>query len=63
MKDRLNKSQFWNSPVKNRTQTFYTRFLKGPSAELKSQFTASKEAFGKFSENALETRYTELLEE
>jgi len=62
MKDLLGKSRLWNTPVKNRTQTFYTRFLKGPSAELKSQFTASQEAFEKFGKDALKTKYSEYLE-
>lgn len=47
--------------MKNRTQTFYTRFLKGPSGELKSGFTESQEAFKKFGKDTLKTRYSEYL--
>jgi len=62
MKDRLHHGAFWNIAPRNRTQTFYTRFLKGPSAELKSQFTESRDAFHKLSDDTLRTRYTEILE-
>ncbi len=62
MKERLHQSSFWNIAPRNRTQTFYTRFLKGPGAELKSQLTESRESFNGLRENALKTRYSELLE-
>jgi hypothetical protein len=63
MKDYLGRSAFWNIAPRNRTQTAYTRFLKGPGAELKSQFTESVAAFKKLGENSLRTRYTEFLED
>ncbi len=63
MKDRLSRSAFWNVAPRNRTQTFYMRFLKGPSAEIKSAFTESQKAFKEFGKNALKTRYSEFLEE
>jgi len=62
MKDLLGKSRAWNIAPRNKTQNFYTRFLRVPSGPLKSQFTASKEAFCKFGEDALKTRYTDILE-
>ena len=61
MKDILGKSAFWNVAPKNRTQTYYMRFLKGPGAELKSQFTDGVRAFKTFGEDALKTRYSENL--
>lgn len=61
MRDRLNRSAFWNVAPRNRTQTAYTRFLKGPGAGLKSQFTESAAAFRRFGEEALKTSYTEYL--
>ena len=63
MKDRLGKARAWNIAPRNPTQTAYTRFLKGPSGPLKSQFTESKEMFSKFGEDALKTRYTRMMEE
>ena len=57
MKDYLNRSAWWNRAPRNRTQTFYTRFLKGPDGALKSQFTDSQDAFKRFGENALKTHY------
>lgn len=62
MKDLLGKSSWWNSPAKNKTQTFYTRFLKGPSGEVKSSFTESKKAFEDFGKDCLKTRYSEMME-
>jgi len=63
MRDRLNRSAFWNVAPRNRTQTTYTRFLKGPGAELKSQFTESVAGLRKIGETALRTRYSEFLED
>lgn len=63
MKDYLKMARIWNVAPRNRTQTYYTRFLKGPSAEIKSQFTESQKAFKKFGEDAMKTRYSELLGE
>jgi hypothetical protein len=63
VKDRLGKARAWNIAPRNPTQTFYARFLKGPGGTLKSQFTASKEEFEKFGEDALKTRYTRMMEE
>ena len=62
MRDLLHKSVWWNRAPKNPTQTTYTRFLKGPSAEIKSAFTENKDRLQKFGENALKTRYSEYLE-
>jgi hypothetical protein len=55
--DRLGSSAWVNRAPRNRTQTIYARFLKGPSAELKSSFTDSKASFEAFGKNALKTRY------
>ena len=63
MKDRLGASAWVNRAPRNRTQTSYTRFLKGPSGELKSQFTENKRAFDALMKDALRTRYTEFLGE
>jgi hypothetical protein len=63
MKDRLKTNYLWNIAPRNRTQTFYTRFMRVPDGPLKSQFTASKEAFSKFCEDALKTRYSRMMEE
>lgn len=62
MKDYLGTSAWVNRAPRNRTQTIYARFLKGPGADLKSQFTESAAAFRKFGEDALRTRYTEYME-
>ncbi len=63
MKDFLGQSAFWNMAPRNWTQTAYMRFLKGPSGEVKSQFTESQKAFEQFGKDSLKTRYTELWEE
>ena len=40
-------SRFINLPPRNPTQTHYTRFLKGPSGEVKTNFTEAIERFNK----------------
>jgi hypothetical protein len=61
MKDRLGTSAWVNRAPRNMTQTYYTRFLKGSSAELKSSFTEGRDRFNRMMEDALKTRYSELL--
>jgi len=63
MKDRLGKSWFINLPPRNPTQTIYTRFLRGPEAEIKTMFSESKADWKNRSRNALRTIYTDLFME
>lgn len=63
MRDRLNQSSWWNRAPRNRTQTYYTRFLKGVTAPLGSRFTKSLDAFQRFGKDALTTRYSEYIGE
>jgi hypothetical protein len=62
VRDLLGTSAWVNRAPKNRTQTIYTRFIKGPSGELKSGFTESQAAFKDFGKDALKTRYSEYWE-
>ncbi len=41
------RSQFYNLPIKNSTQTMFTRFLRSPKANLGTDFEASREDFNK----------------
>ena len=60
MKDRLGKAWFINLPPRNPTQTIYTRFLRGPEAEIKTSYTWSKKNFDDLMDNALKTVWTDL---
>jgi len=50
----------WNLPVKNPTQTAYTRFLRGPEGEIKTAFTNSQSQWQKEMTDRLKTDYDEL---
>jgi hypothetical protein len=38
MKDYIGKHDFWNQPIKNKTQNKYVRFLTSPEGQLKSKY-------------------------
>jgi hypothetical protein len=63
MKDRLGVAWFINLPPRNPTQTIYTRFLRGPEAEIKTMFGAKKSEWRDRQKNALRTHYTDLFME
>ena len=48
MRDHIGWAKWWNSPIRNRTQTKYMRFLKSPEADLTSSFTDAIEEFENF---------------
>jgi hypothetical protein len=56
--ERLNK--LWNLPVKNPTQTAYTRFLNAPWGEIKTPFTQSLKAWESAGKDAWKTSYDSL---
>jgi len=64
LKDRLGKSAWWNSPIKNPTQTVIRRFLNSPASSLSSDFTKSVEDWNKNKTNllSLEKIFTQLME-
>ena len=38
MRDYIGQHDWWNKPIKNKTQNKYTRFMKMPEGELKSKY-------------------------
>ena len=63
MKDRIGRAKFINLPVKNPTQTRYTRFMRMPYTRLESAFTRSEDKYRTLMNNALKNRYSEYLED
>ena len=53
-------NRLWNLPIKNPTQTAYTRFMRGPESGIRSAFSDAEAAFTRDMENRLKTPYDEL---
>jgi len=66
MTDYLSQYKIWNTPIKNRTQTMFTRFVQMPHGETRTFFSDSQEDWKRrqdlFKNYKLKTKYDQYFE-